>query len=95
MSKLNYSLVIRQLAAQWQLSAAQQQCLEQLGPEAIPQLLAINDTLQQLFAGSPQLATLWITAPNKAFDNLTPMELIEREGQEGLEAVVRFLCLER
>lgn len=94
MSDVSYQLVIKRLAGQWRLSDRQTRCLQALDSAAIPELLKIDTTLQQLFAGSPLLADLWMTSHNKAFGNVSPMDLIEQEGMAGLKRVVQFLCLE-
>lgn len=87
MSEVSYQLVIKRLAEQWQLSDGQARCLQALDSAAAPELLKIDTTLQQLFAGSPLLADLWMTSHNKAFGNASPMDLIEREGMAGLKKV--------
>jgi hypothetical protein len=94
MSDITYQMVIKQLAEQWQLNDRQSRCLQALDSAAVAELLKIDTTLHQLFAGSPLLADLWMTCHNRAFDNASPMELIEREGMAGLKRVVQFLCLE-
>lgn len=95
MNNVNYQLTVSRLAERWQLSEHQRRCLLALTPAAVPVLFKIDTTLQQLFAGSPLLADLWMTSRNKAFDNESPMDLIEKEGMGGLNKVVQFLCLEK
>jgi len=94
MSEVSYQLLIKHLAEQWQLSDAESHCLLALPPAAATELLKIDTTLKQLFAASPLLAELWMTSPNKAWGERTPMQLIESEGMTGLMKIVRFLCLE-
>lgn len=93
MSGISYRWFLKHLAERWQLTDAQYRYLAGLGEEAIPALQQIDTTLNQLFANSPFLADLWMTSPNKAFDNETPIALIMRRGMTGLREVVHFLCL--
>lgn len=94
MTEINYQVVVKGLTGQWHLSEQQYRCLLSLEPEAATDLLLIDTTLCQLFACSPMLAELWMTSPNAALGNATPMDLIEREGTAGLKKIVRFLCLD-
>lgn len=94
MSDINYQLVVKTLAGQWHLTEPQYRCLLHLNPESADDLLMIDTTLSQLFASSPMLADLWMTTPNTALGNDSPMELIEKEGTVGLRKIVRFLCLD-
>jgi len=93
MNNLSPELFLRRLAEVWQLTDRQQKVLQQLGNSAIPALQDIQQTLETLFAQTPQLAELWPTTANKAFANRSPLEVIEEEGMAGLEQVRRFLCL--
>jgi len=93
MNKVSFELFVNRLAELWQLNERQQHCLAGLGEEAIPALQDIQQTLEILFAHTPQLAELWPTTDNKAFANRSPLQVIEEEGMSGLEQVRRFLCL--
>lgn len=93
MSSVSPELILRRLAELWQLSEQQQKVLANLGGEAVPALLDIQQTLETLFAHTPQLAELWPTTANKAFANRSPLQVIEEEGMPGLELIRRFLCL--
>ncbi len=93
MHNISPELFLTRLAELWQLNEWQHRSLAGLGEEAIPALQDILQTLETLFAHTPQLAELWPTTPNKAFANRTPLQVIEEEGMSGLEQVRRFLCL--
>lgn len=92
-SSVSSELVLNRLAELWQLNERQQRTLARLGADAVPELLDIQQTLDILFAHTPQLAELWPTTSNKAFANRSPIEVIEEEGMSGLEQIRRFLCL--
>lgn len=77
----------------WGLEERDRKLLDGLGLEGAEALCAIHVTLGQMFAHNPQLAALWPTTPNKALDNLSPMEVIRRDGMEGLKRVRGFLDL--
>lgn len=93
MNNVSSELFLRRLAELWQLNERQQRVLVELGARAIPALQDIQQTLETLFAHTPQLAELWPTTANKAFANRSPLQVIEQEGMSGLEQVRRFLCL--
>lgn len=93
MPRISHDLYLERLAELWQLSARQRRVLKGLDEKAIPSLQDIQQTLQNLFPHNPQLAELWPTTNNKAFDNRSPMQVIEEEGLAGVEKVRRFLCL--
>ena len=94
MSEADNQSIIVCLTAQWHLTEQQYRHLLRLEPEAVSDLVKIDTTLSQLFAGCPMLADLWMTSQNMALDNNSPMDLIEKEGMAGLKRVVQFLCLE-
>ncbi len=94
MSEVSNQIVIKHLAGQWHLSKEQYLCLLALGSDAVPELVKIDTTLNQLFAACPYLADLWMTSSNKAIGNDTPMDLLEKEGMAGLKKIVQILCLE-
>ena len=57
--------------------------------ERVGHLLAIHKNLRTLFPKNRDLAYRWISTRNKAFDNLTPVEVIKEWGFAGL-LMVRF-----
>lgn len=57
--------------------------------ERVGHLLAIHKNLRLLFPENRELAYRWISTRNKAFDNLTPVEVINTWGFAGL-LMVRF-----
>ena len=57
-------------------------------------LLGIHKSLRVLFAHDRNLAYRWITQPNRRFE-ARPVDLIIREGFEGLLAVRRYLDFQR
>ena len=54
-------------------------------------LLAIHKNLRLLFPKNRELAYRWISTRNKAFDNLTPVEVIKEWGFAGLLLVRSYL----
>lgn len=54
-------------------------------------LLAIHKNLRQLFPQDRDLAYTWMTQRNRAFDNLTPVDIIQEQGFAGLLAVRAYL----
>ncbi len=54
-------------------------------------LLGIHKALRLLFPHNPESRYAWIKHKNRAFDNYTPLEVIEREGMIGLAKVCRYL----
>lgn len=93
MSPISHDRYLDRLAELWQLSDRQRQVLKGLDEQAIPALQDIQQTLQNLFPHNPQLAELWPTTANKAFDNRSPFQIIEEGGLAGVEEIRRFLCL--
>lgn len=93
MPHISHDLYLQRLAELWQLSARQRRILVALDEKAVPALQDIQQTLQNLFPHNPQLAELWPTTANKAFDNRSPMQIIEEHGLAGVEEIRRFLCL--
>ena len=74
----------------WGLEEKDRKMLDAVGLEGAESLCAIHVTLGQMFAHNPQLASLWPTTPNKALNNLSPMEVIRRDGMDGLKRVRSF-----
>ena len=93
MTRLSPDRYLARLAELWRLNERQRSSLLGLGEGAIPALQDIQQTLENLFPHNPQLAELWPTTANKAFDNRSPLQVIEEEGLVGVEQVRRFLCL--
>jgi hypothetical protein len=54
-------------------------------------LLSIHKALRLLYPHNPQLRLSWISRRNKAFNNLTPLELMKEEGLIGIAKVARYL----
>ena len=59
--------------------------------ERIGHLLAIHKNLRLLFPKNRDLAYKWMSTRNKAFDNLTPVEVIREWGFAGLIMVRSYL----
>lgn len=59
--------------------------------ERVGHLLGIHKNLRLLFPQNPDLAYRWMTASNRAFDNLTPVRVIEEWGFSGLLMVRAYL----
>lgn len=59
--------------------------------ERVGHLLGIHKSLRLLFPRNRDLAYRWMTTRNKAFDNLTPVEVVNEWGFAGLLAVRAYL----
>jgi hypothetical protein len=59
--------------------------------ERVGHLLAIHKNLRLLFPENRDLAYRWMSTRNKAFDNLTPVEVIMEWGFSGLLMVRSYL----
>ena len=59
--------------------------------ERVGHLLGIHKNLRLLFPHNRELAYRWMSARNKAFDNLTPVEVIKEWGFAGLLMVRSYL----
>ncbi|MEB2320124.1 MAG: DUF2384 domain-containing protein [Pseudomonadota bacterium] len=59
--------------------------------ERVGHLLGIHKNLRLLFPRNRDLAYRWMTTRNKAFDNLTPVEVIKEWGFAGLLMVRAYL----
>lgn len=59
--------------------------------ERVGHLLGIHKSLRLLFPRNRDLAYRWMTTRNKAFDNLTPVEIIQEWGFAGLLMVRGYL----
>lgn len=59
--------------------------------ERVSILLGIHKSLRILFPGNRGLVYQWISQPNKHFDGLTPVEIVERHGMLGMYMVRGYL----
>ena len=59
--------------------------------ERVGHLLGIHKNLRLFFPQNRDLAYRWMSSRNKAFDNLTPVELIKEWGFAGLLMVRAYL----
>ena len=59
--------------------------------ERVGHLLGIHKNLRLLFPQNRDLAYRWMTARNKAFDNLTPVDVVKEWGFAGLLMVRGYL----
>lgn len=59
--------------------------------ERVGHLLGIHRNLRLLFPRNRALAYRWMSTRNKAFDNLTPVEVIKESGFAGLLMVRGYL----
>ena len=59
--------------------------------DRVGHLLAIHKNLRLLFPHNRELAYRWMTARNRAFDNLTPVDIIKEWGFDGLLKVRAYL----
>ncbi|MDP1526385.1 MAG: MbcA/ParS/Xre antitoxin family protein [Rhodocyclaceae bacterium] len=59
--------------------------------ERVGHLLEIHKNLRLLFPQNRELAYRWMTTRNKAFDNLTPVEVVKELGVSGLLMVRGYL----
>ncbi|HOP39549.1 MAG TPA: MbcA/ParS/Xre antitoxin family protein [Geobacteraceae bacterium] len=58
-------------------------------------LLSIHKSLRLLYPHNETLRYMWINRRNKAFDNLTPLQVIRSEGIIGMAKVARYLDYQR
>ena len=59
--------------------------------ERVGHLLGIHKNLRLLFPQNRELAYRWMSTRNKAFDNLTPVEVVREWGFAGLLTVRGYL----
>lgn len=59
--------------------------------ERVGHLLGIHKNLRLLFPHNRDLAYRWISTRNKAFDNLTPVDIVKEWGFAGLLMVRAYL----
>ncbi len=58
-------------------------------------LLSIHKSLRLLYPYNENLRYSWVKQRNKAFDNLTPLQLMQQEGIIGMAKVSRYLDFQR
>jgi hypothetical protein len=58
-------------------------------------LLGIHKALRIVFPHDRDLAYRWVSAPNRRFGGLSPVDIMKRHGYEGILAVRRYLDFER
>ena len=59
--------------------------------ERVGHLLGIHKSLRLLFPQNRDLVYRWMTTRNRAFDNLTPVEVVKQSGFAGLLMVRAYL----
>jgi hypothetical protein len=59
--------------------------------ERVGHLLGIHKSLRLLFPQNRDLAYRWMSTRNKAFDNLSPAEIVKEQGFAGLLMVRAYL----
>jgi hypothetical protein len=59
--------------------------------ERVGHLLGIHKNLRLLFPQNRELAYRWMSTRNRAFDNLTPVEVVKKWGFAGLLMVRAYL----
>lgn len=59
--------------------------------ERVGHLLGIHKDLRLLFPKNSELAYRWMTSRNRAFDNLTPVDVVKDKGFAGLLMVRAYL----
>lgn len=84
-------MILTSIYNEWGLEAEDRRLIDSFGLEGAETLCAVHVALGQVFAHNPQLAALWPTTPNKGLRDLAPMEVIRREGVEGLKRIKAFL----
>lgn len=86
--------MVMALLDHWQLSTEDQAALLGIvtsNRAALSHLLGIHKNLRLLFPQNRDLAYRWMTTRNKAFDNLTPAEVVKEWGFAGLLMVRGYL----
>ena len=63
--------------------------------ERVGHLLGIHKSLRLLFPQNRDLAYRWMSTRNKAFDNLSPVEIVKEQGFAGLLMVRAYLDMAR
>ncbi|HEY9148771.1 MAG TPA: antitoxin Xre/MbcA/ParS toxin-binding domain-containing protein [Gammaproteobacteria bacterium] len=86
-------MIMASIYNEWELDADDRKMIDEMGLEGAEAICAMHVALGHMFAHNPQLAALWPTTPNKALNNLAPMDVIRRDGMAGLRRVRGFLDL--
>jgi len=81
------SMILSSIYNDWELNVADRRFLDSLGLDGAESLCAIHVALGQIFSHNPELAALWPTTPNKALNKLTPIEVMRRDGMDGVRRV--------
>lgn len=81
--------LINNLFSRWDLPPEQQAALRIPGAEGW--LLAIHKSLRLLFPRNESLCYSWVNLQNRDFDNQRPLEVMIREGIDGMIKVSRYL----
>jgi hypothetical protein len=85
------NIIMTTIYNEWQLDAEDRRMLDDMGLEGAEALCAMHVALGQIFAHNPQLAALWPTTPNKTLNNHSPLEVIRRDGLDGIKRICRLL----
>jgi len=91
--KTDLEKLISNLFTKWDLTPEQQTALRIQGAEGW--LFAIHKSLRLLFPHNKRICYSWVKMCNRDFDNQRPLEVMMREGIEGMERVSRYLDEER
>jgi len=78
----------------WQLSDAERHDLLGFGDDfedRIGWLLAIHKALRLLYPQNPEICYSWVKMRNRAFDDQAPLQIMQKEGLQGIKAVARHL----
>ncbi len=59
--------------------------------DRVGHLLSVHKSLRLLFPHNRELAYAWMRAPNRAFDNLTPVQVVRQHGFAGLLMLRSYL----
>ncbi len=59
--------------------------------DRVGHLLSIHKSLRLLFPHNRELTYAWMRAPNRAFDNLTPVQVVRQHGFAGLLMLRSYL----
>lgn len=87
------NIVMPKIYSEWKLDASDREMIDAMGIEGEEHICAIYIALRHAFAHNPKLAALWPTTGNRALNNLSPLEVVRREGLPGLKRVRCFLDL--
>lgn len=54
-------------------------------------MIPIETKLKAIFPDQPHLVDRWLSSPNKAFDMMSPNELVDKYGAEGANMIHSYL----